>query len=129
VQKGLRTLSDATLAIITRTRAHGRRTIDFVRGLRGSRTATDAQADDAPPPAPPPVDRRDTTTSPQAAPSSSSPPACPPELIARACALIAKATPGRVLDAATKYTAEWVARALDRVQERNATPGNKPVRS
>jgi hypothetical protein len=50
-------------------------------------------------------------------------------LTARACRLVPKATPGRVLDAVGVYGAEWVSRALDRVAQRNGEPGKVPVRS
>ena len=74
VQKGLHTLAiklkDAGKAIIIRTHARGRRTIEFVRGLRGSHPVPKAD----PPPAPPlHQEQRDKTTT-AAASSSSLPP-------------------------------------------------------
>jgi hypothetical protein len=45
-------------------------------------------------------------------------------LVKRACRLIAEATPGQVATAIGEFTAEW-----DRVEQRNRTPGKKPVTS
>ncbi len=110
---------------------HGRRQITLLPlAGEGKSEAADAGL----PPGPPSSETRDTTISGGSSSSSIPGPGPPlaavdPALVARACALIPKATPGRVVDAVANHDAEWVARALDRVEERNRQPGNKPVRS
>ena len=145
IQKGLHAveveLGKLGVPLIRRTSGigmHGRRRIE-VLPLAGQESSAEASAD--PPPGPPPEYRREireTTTDGRSSSSSLriTPPTpegtgelAPAELIARACKLVPKATPGRVIDAASVYGAEWVSRALDRVEERNRKPGNKEVRS
>jgi hypothetical protein len=127
VQKGLNALhvqlGELGKAIIDRVPSHGRRIITFVRGLAGrGRSGTQST-----PPQTPPGSFEKTTTG---FPSSSFEiiPAIA-ELIARACRLIPEATPGKVAAAVGDFGAEWVGRALDRVEERNRRPGKLPVKS
>ena len=142
VQKGFHALDTeakdteaAGTPLIRRDRAHGRRTITPAP-LAAGRRGRDDQADEPPDPRLP-ENTGDTTIDAASSSSSTSAPKtdqdpiriASPDLIARACALIEKATPGRVIDAVRIYTADWVERALDRVMERNAEPGKKPVRS
>lgn len=134
VQKGLYALHKLA-DIIDRQRSHGRRIITFIRGLAARPKKT---ADPADPPNPPKTDFETETTderpSSSLSPNPGDPdrPTAPQELIDRACRLVPKSTPGRVIDAVNVYGVEWVAKALDRVEERNRrarTTGDKPVRS
>jgi hypothetical protein len=119
---------------------HGRRVIEVLPVLAGKKKRLAEPAAAGPPPGPPPGDRRDRRDTTTDAGSSSSLGSAPeeteaareiasPELIARACKLVPKATPGRVIDAVARYGSVWLARVLDRVEERNRKPGNTPVRS
>ncbi len=128
VQKGLyaleRVLGENGQAVIHRARARGRRVITFVRGLRTRGTPD-------PKPVPPTLPQGQETTAstgPQGAPST--PISIPPDhpLIRRGLALIPDATPDRIAAAMATYSADWVSRALDRVERRNRKPGMLPVK-
>jgi hypothetical protein len=148
----IRTEGRRIIVVISRFAGRGR-TGEPARGI-GVDTPAKTTADPAPSPQPdpappqtPPREFEQTTTD---SPSSSSPEilpektpegpafsAKPPtpddpaiaELVDRACRLIPEVTPGQVRTAIGEYTAEWVSLALDRVEHRNRTPGNKAVRS
>jgi hypothetical protein len=132
IQKGLHAL-EGILGLIGRIRQHGRRIIRFVLRLRG-------RGGSVLPPQTPPKDFEQTTTEGRSSSSQKSggkgkeEAAGPVDpaiagLVARACRLVPEATPGQVATAIGKFTAEWVALALDRVEKRNRTPGKVPVES
>lgn len=123
-------------ALIERRRAHGRRTI-VPKPLAGRGTPLSVPI--LAPPAPPlPEKRERETATTDAGPSSSLESTAEktgsgeypsPELIDRALKLVPKATVGRVVDAVATYGSEWLARVLDRIEQRNAKPGNRRVES
>jgi hypothetical protein len=123
-------MDQAGMAIIRRIHAHGRRIISFIRGFAPSGSKGFS------PPAPP-IKTEETTTTRETSSSFRSAPenageareVAPPELVDRACRLVPEATPGKVADAVGVYGADWVRKALDRVEKRNANRDNKPVKS
>jgi hypothetical protein len=136
VQKGLHTLhngvADVLDAIIIRTRARGRRTIQFVRGLRGSQR----DKPDSPPAPPLPLpeeEQKDKTTTAGSSSSLIDPPdrtdgAGPDPTVVRALferarQLVDGVSLGAVAEAAVVFTAESVRRALDWMEKRNRKPG------
>ena len=129
VQKGLHALhvvlGKLGKPVIHRRRANGRRLITFIRGLapRGNPATKPA------PPAPPQTEFETTSTVPQG-PSTSPLESIDADhpLIKRGMALIPDATAERIAAAIAVYSAEWVAKALDRVERRNRKPGMTPVR-
>jgi hypothetical protein len=138
VQKGLFTLhrrfSDAGQNVIDRIREGGGRTINFVRGLRGSKR----QRGDPPPP-PPQVDRADKTTTTGGSSSSHAPPdgkpvptamAIDPELFHRARAILPRLNLGKVVDVVLIHGDDVMREALDSAEAHNRTAardGKKPV--
>jgi hypothetical protein len=121
VQKGLAILEKA--GIIDRIRRHGRRFIEWCKGLRGGK---------APPSTPPKKDIRDTTTR---EPSSSSLESTPEKtgepdpaevdaLYQRARQVLDGVSRGDILAAIRRFSAEWVRKTLDFMAKRNAKPGN-----
>jgi hypothetical protein len=133
IQKGLRALQYIA-GLIVRIRQHGRRVIRLIMRLRGRGLA---------PPQTPPSDKDNMTTTegrssscpesslttpPQTSQKTPADPAIA-ALISRACRLVPTATPGKVTAAVNEFGAEWVGRALDRVEERNRQPGKLPVKS
>ena len=147
IQKGMYAL-DHILGWIERIRQHGRRIIRFVNlKLRGRGAAgalpppTRSTSSPAPPQTPPEEFKQQTTTDSRSSSSSEgtqeeteekTPNRDDPAiaaLIARACKLIPEASPGEVAHDIGKYSAESVARALDRVEEVNRTSGRTRVHS
>jgi hypothetical protein len=143
IQKGLRGLQ--RLGLIDRVRQHGRRIIGCVFRLRGHGASggnTDLAARGLSPPQTPPNTNTERTATTGAAASSSSFQSTPEkapddpalaDLTSRACRLFPSPDDGpisrRVADVVGVFGAEWVAKALGRVEERNRKPGNKPVAS
>jgi hypothetical protein len=130
VQKGLHALDvllgKLGLALIGRESGigmHGRRQITFkpLAGEAGSKGDDDAASIVVSPQSPGGGAGGGPAADPAEYPSE--------DLISRACRLVPKATRGRVVDAVGTYGSEWLTRALDRVEQRNKTSGNKPVRS
>src|SRR5262249_6520059 len=119
-----------------RAPSHGRRMITFIRGLAGRGQRPTETLPPAPPQTPP-KEFEQTTTDSQSSPSpeivsEQTPTPNDPaitELVTRTCRLIPKMTPGQVATAIGQYSAKWIALALDRVEQRNRTPGKKAVRS
>jgi hypothetical protein len=128
VQKGLHTLthgvSDVLDKIIVRTQARGRRTIEFVRGLRGSQRD---KPDPTPPPAPPPPEQRNKTTTAASSSSLSHPleptdgpdPTVARALFERAKQLVDGVSLGAIASAIADFTADSVRRALDWIEKRH----------
>lgn len=122
-----RVLGELGRPIIDRVRQHGRRIITFIRGF-AARGST---------PPVPPLNTSEITTTREPSSSLGSPEEkteatreiAPPELVDRACRLVPEATPGKVADAVAVYGVDWVRKALDRVEKRNANRDNKPVKS
>ena len=124
------------IAIIRRIRSHGRRLIEFIRGVAAKGSTPSVSV----PPAPPiktseKTSETTTTREPSSSPDSDGEKTgegreiASPELIDRACNLIPEATPGKVADAVAVYGADWVSRALGIVEKRNAKSGKLPVKS
>jgi hypothetical protein len=137
IQRGLR-VCEQVKGIFGRKRQHGRRTISMTE--EGRFLASRGGSPSPSPHTPLPLKReREETTTTEGQSSSSlektlektPTPEDPAHagLIARARGLIGALNPGRVLAAVAEFSAEWVDRALDRVEERNRKPGNKPVSS